>query len=219
MRKICAACGLIALAGLAQGCGGTQGRNLVITEVGKKQVELFLNEPSGESLTLGGSYRLSVSTATGGSQSVNLGAFGGPLAGGTFLMVWEEGGYTGPPMAAPFSGGQQGPVPGIKVAADFFGDIDSVPSEIRLTGTRNRASNVIAIFPVFTTDQLDDVVRFGTPVANRPATGGSFAPDETLPNPTGSLSLQRRWGAGGPTDSNAEGDWTQSPTSWGVPTP
>lgn len=203
------------------GCTTAQ-RNLKLSEVGKRQVEIHLDEPSSERLRLGNGMRLQVRSNTNGTIETNeigLGALSQPVQGSSFIIVWEDGSYTGPPVAEDFQGGQQGAVPGIKVADDFFGDIDSRPSEIRLVGERNRVSGLLVIFPMFTTDTVDDVVRFGQPSSDRPNTGGTFVSSGALDNPSGSLSLQRRWGSGGPVDNNSEADWLQQFTSWGVPTP
>lgn len=203
------------------GCTTAQ-RSLKLSEVGKRQVEIYLDEPSSEQLRLGDGMRLQVRTDTNGTIETNeigLGALSQPVQGSGFVIVWEDGSYSGPPVAEDFPSGQQGAVPGIKVADDFFGDIGSRPSEIRLVGERNRVSGLLVIFPMFTTDTVDDVVRFGQPPSDRPNTGGTFVSSGTLDNFSGSASLQRQWGGGGPVDNDAEADWLKQLTSWGVPTP
>lgn len=117
------------------------------------------------------------------------------------------------------SGGQQGTVPGIKVATGFMGDIRSSQGEVRLAGSRNRVSGLLAIFPLFTKDVVDDVVRFGLPQVDRPETGGDFIADGSLGNPTGSAHLQRRWNGAAPLDTDHETDWLGFGQSWGAPTP
>lgn len=209
----------LALVALLAGCSGTEQRKLRITEVGTNRIEIYLDEVATRALTLGNGYQLRIDTSTGAPSAIDLGAFGGSMAGGSFLIVWEDGNHSGPPVAAPFSGGQLGIVPGIKVESGFMGAIRSAPSEVRLTGSRNRASGLLVIIPLFTKDVVDDVVRFGLPSADRPATGGTFTPDSTLGNPSGSVHLQRRWGAAGPVDTDSESDWVLSGQSWGVPTP
>ena len=215
--KVCigvAACVLLA------GCDGTQTRKLLLTEVGKTSVELYLDEPTTRSITLGSGYRLAVSTSTGTANVVDLGTFGGALQGGSFFMVWEEGGYTGAPVAADFSGGLLGAVPGIKVAAGFMSGFDAAPSEARLLGQRNVFSRLIIIIPFFRTDVIDDVVRFGSPEADRPASGGTYGSNGSLGNPSGSVHLQRGWtGAGAPQDNDDEMDWILHGQSWGARTP
>jgi len=105
------------------------------------------------------------------------------------------------------------------VEDNFFDGIDASPSEVRITGSRNRVSGLLIILPRFTTDRVEDVVRFGQPSADRPRTGGRFASDGSLSYPTGSGSLQRRWGAGGPVDTDAESDCGWGFNNWGPPTP
>lgn len=127
---------------LAAGCLAER-RGLTLTEVGKRQVELMLAETAGRRITLGNGYKLTVRTSTGYVNRVELGVFDDSLGSGEFVMVWEQNGYTGSPVAEPFPSGQQGTVPGIKVADNFFGEIDDYPSEIRLSGQQNRVSNPI----------------------------------------------------------------------------
>lgn len=204
----------------ATGCAGTQARGLLVTEVGRRAIELTFDEPTGTTLTLGGGYTLSLRTGTDPVRSVGLGNFGQSIPAGGFFMVWAPTGYSGPVVAESFPSGQQGPVPGIKVPSSFFDGINNSPGEVRLSGTRNRASGLIVIIPVFTEDSIDDVVRFGLPVSDRPTSGGRFRSDGTIGNPSGSTSLARRWGASGPLDSDEESDWLDaSLTSWGVRTP
>jgi hypothetical protein len=214
--------GLLAvLAFGAAGCS-TLDRNLKLTEVGKRQVEIFMDEAAAERLTLGDDMRLMVSWYDGGSvqtREIGLGALGRPVPGGSFVVVWEGGAYQGPPVGEDFLGGRMGSVAGIKVAGDFFGGIDAHPSEVRITGSRNRVSGLLIILPRFTTDRVEDVVRFGLPTTDRPATGGRFASDGSLGFPTGSASNQRRWSGGRPADTDAESDWMWGISSWGAPTP
>jgi hypothetical protein len=201
-------------------CNSTQTRNLKISEVGKRNVELYLDEPTNKSLTTGGSFVLSVATSDGTRKAVDLGLLRAPIRGGEFAMIFAESGYQGPPVAADFTGGQTGIVPGIRVASDFFGDIDMQASELRLRGSRNRVSSLIVIIPQFTRDDLNDVVRFGTPVPDRPRSGGTFRDTGALANPAGSTSAQRHWGASAPIDTDSEDDWVIVwPPNWGVRTP
>jgi hypothetical protein len=184
--------------------------NLKLTEVGKRRVEMFMAEDPAKSLALDGAV-LSWTGHGGHGDRVDLGALGRRLAGGEFLIVWEESGYPGPPVAQDFVGGLQ-TVPGIKVREGFFAMVDAVPGEILVAGDRLQVA-------VLTTHKVNDVVRFGIPVADRPATGGTFRSDGSLPNPTGSASPQRRWGASGPQDQDEETDWIWGVSSWGVRTP
>jgi hypothetical protein len=97
---------------------------------------------------------------------------------------------------------------------------DAAPSEARLLGQRNVFSRLIVVIPFFRTDVIDDVVRFGTPEADRPASGGTYQSNGTLGNPSGSTHLQRSWAAAGaPQDSDQEADWILYGQSWGTRTP
>jgi hypothetical protein len=208
---------------MVTGCTGTKNRHLLVTEVGTTALELYLDEPSTNSMTLGSGYVLTLKSAMGASNSIDLGTFGGNMAGGSFLIVWEDGNYQGPPVAEQFSGGQTGAVPGIKIAHGLLTDLRTLPSEVRLSGTHNHVSGLLAIFPLFGSDVIDDVVRFGDPATDRPDTGGTFVASPGNPilvQPTGSVHLQRRWnGTVGPIDTDHETDWQQLGQSWGVPTP
>ncbi len=203
---------------LSTGCQGTRTRNLKITEVGRRVVEMVNDEPSG-SITMGGGYRLLFQTSTGTTSAVDLGLHTAPIPAGGYFAVWSQSGYSGPIVAEAFAGGQQGAVPGIKVPSSFFSDSDVAACEVRLTGSRSVVSQLILVIPLFSTHRIDDVVRFGQPPGDRPVTGGSWTDAGTLNNPSGSTSLARFFNAGRPTDTDHESDWRdQGPTSWGVPT-
>lgn len=188
-------------------------RDLRLTEVGKRAVELYLDEPADNRLTLV-DHRLIVHTSDGGSAEIDLGALGRSLAGGEFLIVWEESGYNGTPVAEDYQGGVSGAVPGIKVANNFFLDMgDAAAAEVRLAGRHERG---------WITDRVDDCIRFGDP-AQRPRTGGSLDENASPPlnPPGGSATLKRWWGAstGAPVDNDQETDWTLNfGHTWGAPT-
>ena len=211
---------LACVSAIASGCAVTRAdRNLVITEVAKDQVELYLDEPADRALLLDEGMLLTVTSSSGNSASVNFKAFDDTLPGGGFLILWEGGGYDGPPVREDYSGGQQGAVPGLKVSKRFFDELDEFPSEVRLHGKHSRTTGIIVVFPRITEDRLDDVVRFGTPEGVRPQTGGQFLATGALGFPTGSVSLQRRWDSGAPVDLDQEDDWKHYGESLGVPTP
>jgi hypothetical protein len=201
----CAVLGFV----VASGCGVH--RDLRITEVGNDMIELYLDEPGGNRLSLDDAV-LSFTTSGGKTNSLDLGAFGQAMTGGTFLIVWEDSSYRGAPVAQDFSGGQLGAVPGIKVARNFFDDMDSAAaSEVILRGRHSRGT---------ITDLTDDCVRFGDPM-QRVRTGGTFHENDTITNPPGgSASIQRRFdqNTGAPIDTDSEADWVQQFTSWGVAT-
>lgn len=222
-RQVLASGFAILAIGMLAGCTGTQQRHLLVSEVASNALELYLNEPASNQLTLGAGYYLTFSSGTAAPNSIDLSVFGGNMAGGTFLVIWEESGYQGAPVAEQFSRGQTGRVPGIKVADGVLDGFRTAPSEVRLTGTHNRVSGLLAIFPLFKTDTIDDVVRFGLPETGRPSSGGTFvmaSGTDLLPNPSGSVHLQRKWnGTSGPLDTDSETDWVGFGQSWGVPTP
>ena len=198
--------GLLVLA--TSGCTRTWG--LKVTEVGKRAVELYMAEPSTNSPSLT-NWRLKWEGDGGHGSSVRLSTLGRDLNGGEFLVIWEDGSYSGAPVAQPYTQGQLPSVPGIKVAAGFFDQIDNVPSAVRVHGSRTN------IF--LGTHEVDDLVRFGQPLGDRPDIGGSFNDNGSLGSPSGSSSLQRKWN-GGPKDVDGEGDW-KGPlfTNFGQPTP
>ena len=219
-RTLQNACLLAGTAVLASSCAATHTeRHLVITEVGTQQIELYLNEPPNEILRLGQGMVLTVTTTSGTSSELDFGTYDHTLPGSTFLMIWEEAGYNGPPVRQDFPRGQTGHVPGLKVRQGFFNDLDSSPAEVRLKGQHVRTTSGIAPFSRRTVENVRDVVRFGTPHADRPATGGTFHAKGTLGAPTAAVSLHRLWSVGVPLDRNDEDDWKHSPTSWGAPTP
>lgn len=215
----------LALAPLLAACvsGPTLDRRLLLTEVSTNEVELHLDEDSTRQLNLGDGLKLVVRTDDGAGNvdttTLGLGAGEQSIPGGGFFIVWEDGSYQGPPVAEPFSRGQQGFVPGIKVRAGLLTGLGSRPTEVRLTGSRNRITRLIVLFPETTTDRIDDVVRFGAPLAERPMSGGVFQDDGSLDNPSGSNSVQRAFSSGDPVDTNSESDWARGGSSWGVPTP
>ena len=87
-RTLLCACLLAATVALASGCAMTHvERNLIISEVGKKQVELYLDEPAGEILRLGQGMVLTVTTAAGNSSELDFGTYAHTMPGGTFLMI------------------------------------------------------------------------------------------------------------------------------------
>ncbi len=199
---------LIISLGVITAC--TKNWPLQITEVGKYEVELRLDRPSSEALSLRG-MTLTWEGQNGVVGTVDLGLFPGTLVGGNFMIVWEDAGHSGAPEAARYSGGRNGYVDGIKVPAGFFNSIDTGAGMVSVSGSRTNALVV--------THRVSDLVRFGSPTTNRPAGRGSFADTGVLGPPTGSAGPQRRWNSGSPVDTNSEDDWTYGVNSWGVETP
>jgi hypothetical protein len=190
---------IIALAGSA-GC--TAHPRLKLTEVAGGTVELYLDRQDQFNLSR---LSLKVETATGYSNSFNL---LGTMPGRSYLVIFEEVGYTGQPASAtyvdPFSSIQ---CSGIKVAENFFGwNLGGTSFAFRLSGDSGRGPGGIpGLF--FSRWEVDDVVTFGT--RPRPAVGGNFTEDTTapisLPVPPGTVS--RTWGPNGPIDNDLESDW------------
>ena len=165
---------LLALSVLSTACitGPKLDRRLLLTEVSNNEVELYLDEDPSRSLILDNGFKLGVRTDDGAgnqtSTSLGLGAGGQSIQGGSFFIIWEESGYQGGPVAEPFPSGQLGAVPGIKVATGFLAGVRDFPAEIRLSGSHDRITRLIVLFPETTTDVIDDVVRCGTPSRNAP---------------------------------------------------
>jgi len=200
-----------------------QDRGLKITEVHETRIELYVDEPAGKKLHIGGNMRVWTKTNDGNNvqtHAVNLSVSDATLDAGTFFVIWEDRNYQGPPVKEDFQGGIGGAVPGIKVARNTLGELDDFPSEVGLTGIRSRVSRMIVLLPEFTEDRVSDVVRFGLPQGDRPVSqgGGAFQANGTLDNPTGSTSIQRIWSGGKPTDNDQESDWKRALPSWGAPT-
>jgi hypothetical protein len=195
---------------------------LEVKQVGNREVELYLNQPASDSFYLGGmtlSWEGHAVVPAGSAPGpavaprgqVDLSVLGTNLNGGQFLIVWEDRGYTGSPVAARFSRGQLGYVAGIKVPAGFFDMIDQVPAIVRVSGSRTDA--------LIVTHKVSDMVCFGLPAADRPSDCASFTTTGQIPNPTGSGGPQRKWNGTDPVDTDSEDDWKFGVNAWGVPTP
>lgn len=174
---------------------------LKITEVAGGTVELYLDESRSQNLDR---LSLQVETGAGYSESASL---VGTMPGESFLVVFEEIGYSGGPVAAtysdPFTGDR---CSGIKMAENTFGwNQGGTSFAFRLSGRSSRVGGLAGLFQ--RRWQIDDVVTFGT--RPRPSIGGSFTEDTTvpvgLPVPPGSVS--RSWAAGAPIDNDLESDW------------
>lgn len=202
---------VVIVASLAAGCGGAN-RNLKITEVHEKHVELYLDEPADQRLTLQ-NVKLRWLTKSPSSMpsggALDLGR-AGSLRGGRYFVVWEDDAYDGDPIAQQFAAS----VPGIKVPGGFFpayGDaaivsigVDGAPPRPLLLGR----------------DRVSDVVRFG-PIP-RPEPFGTFHPDASLAarKPAGNRSISRAFAPdGAPVDTDSESDWVVRFASPGAPTP
>jgi hypothetical protein len=227
-KKVLVLCLATSVLGALAGCS-RQHRSLLVTEIGTTEFELYLNEEPSRRLTLGNGLVLSLTSATGAppaptvTSSIDLGAFGADMVGGSFLVIWQDGNYQGPPVAAEYIGGQAGRVPGIKVGQNTLNAVRMNPGEVRLSGSQNRFDGLLAIIPLWATDTIDDVVRYGRPKTDRPATGGAFtdASMEILGNPLGAIHLQRKWDPATAMviDTDHEDDWEFVGQSIGAATP
>jgi len=202
--RFLAVCPLLALAGC------TKTWDVQLTEVGKHNVELYLNAPAGESFSLRG-MKLTWAIQGGGGGEIDLGVLPDPLNAGEFLVVWERNGYAGPPVAEDYVSGAPGPVKGIKVADNLFDTLDTLPAMVQVEGVRSEA--------LLVRHKAADGVRFGMPVADRPQVGPLFTDDGSLFSPTGAGSVQRVFSGGAPRDTNHESDWKNYANSFGAPTP
>jgi hypothetical protein len=201
---------LIALLGM-NGC--TVHRDLRLTEVGPDQVELYLNEVAQNRLDLTG-HVLEFRHSDGTTGQIPL---SGTMAGGEFLVIWEDSNHRGTPSAAPYTGGQLRSVPGIKVGRNTLPDYQTSlqPTEAgayRVSGTHRRG---------WVTDKTDDVLKCGSPTTRPTLPGGTFHEDGSLNTvvPQGSFPLSRRWSNGSLVDTDSESDWKRFAPNLGVPTP
>ena len=205
MRKLSSALILGVLVLAVSGCTRVWG--LKVTEVGKREVELFLDEPDALQLT---GFSLTWEGDGGQAGTIALPALASPMPAGTFLVVWEQSGYNDVPVEEAFTTGPIASVPGIKVRGGFFSQIDNAGSVVYIRGSRGS----------FVRHKVRDTVKFGP--GNRPASGAdAFTEDGTLGSPSGSVSVQRRWDGSAPKDTDKESDWTKPfiGENWGAPTP
>jgi hypothetical protein len=196
----------------------TVNRELLITEVGLKAVELHLAEPANNVLGLGDVF-LEYKNSNGDTGRVEL---SGQMPGGGYLIVFEDANHMGNPVAASYSNFSGRSVPGLMVRNGFFGNMQLGQSlSFRVSGRHFR---LVALFPVW--DRVDDVVLFGP--QPRPAIGGVFLEDGSLANdfprpPASNQSPQDTVSRGFPNgtaqDANAERDWRTRPDSFGRATP
>jgi hypothetical protein len=203
---------LLAISSLSQ-VACERNRKLKVTEIGANRVEILLDEPFSNQLNLTNmKFRWTAkepnAQATSGEVPLDI---VGSLSGGTFLVIYEDAGYNGPPVSQPFHNS-----PGIKVENGFFPGYGNNPGvSMQVDGTNSGT----AVLFVPATDTVNDVVRFGpTP---RPPLAGSFREDGSLTGekPRGTESVSRQFSANGPVDTDSETDWARKPESIGVPNP
>jgi hypothetical protein len=207
-------------------CACTQNRRLWISEAGAQRLELYLDEPSTNTLALGGQTLDWVAIDPSGMNSPHSGsiALAGKLDGGGFVVLFED--PSGPPGGASpgfvddfFSRSRAG----LAVATDALGPTDSALAyAFRVHGHEFRY-----IFPFFYTyDDTDDTVRFGPP--GRPNIGGAFMEDGSLQPVTRTPTVMQTKGrtirrktnpnlaVDTPVDRDKEADWQTDDESWGT---
>ncbi len=211
---------LCLLIGAALMSGCTANRKLKITEVGLKEVELYLDEPADHVLSLR-DHKLRFMRSDGHTAEVEL---FGMLDGGAFLIVWEQQGYTGASVDEDYRNYNDEIVRGIKVPEGFFGPPQAGATYAYRVVGRNPRRRVLFI-P--TTDKTNDVVKFGpydpmdALIPPRPDIGGAFGEDGSVPDDRTPRSLikartiARRWGSGGLQASDVEADWKDKNESFG----
>lgn len=207
---------LCACALLLSAC--TVNRELLITEVGLKAVELHLAEPRSNVLGLSDLF-LEYKNSNGDTGRVEL---QGSIPGEGFLIVFEDPNHMGNPVAASYSNFFGRSVPGLMVQNGFFGNMQLGQSlSFRVSGKHFR---LVAFFPVW--DRVDDVVLFGP--QPRPAIGGVFLENRSLgndfPRPAASNqspqdTVSRRFPGGTAEDTNEEQNWRTRADSFGAATP
>ncbi|MDQ3697939.1 MAG: hypothetical protein M3373_07935 [Gemmatimonadota bacterium] len=204
--------------------GCSRDRELLMTEWFPEVVELYLDEPAGSTLDLS-HYSMSVNAKQDlipnvaepdYSNSVRL---VGTISGGSYLVVFEEFGYTGPPVAGTYTDPvSMRQIPGIKVGEGFFGwNLGGASTSLRVSGVSRGPGGIAGIF--YTRQRVDDVLKIGG--RPRPSIGGDFIEDTPafLPLPLAPQTLGRKWGPTGPIDNDLESDWRAGPRTFGGPTP
>ena len=205
-----APCVALVLASLALGGCGVN-RKLKITEVQPNQIELYLDEPTGNRLDLTNmklKWATNKMNANPASGEINLG-IAGAIRGGQFFMIYEYSGHTGAPIARNF----QANIPGIALEPGYFPGYSDEPGiSIGVTGRHRRSVFLIE-------DKVSDGVTFGAPP--RPAAYSSFTETHSLDmeKPSGSTSINRAFNGSTPVDTNSESDWSAGPQSPGVANP
>ncbi|MBZ4417511.1 hypothetical protein [Myxococcus sp. RHSTA-1-4] len=213
------AVGVLLLVALA-GC--TQRRGLVITEWFPEVVELYLDEPASETLDLS-PFSIQVRARQDLNPNVdepdyaNQAGLLGTMSGGSYLVIFEEFGYSGPPVSSTYTDPVTArQVPGIKVAEGFFGwNLGGASTSLRISGVTRGPGGIAGLFHV--RQSVDDVLLLGG--RPRPSIGGDFTEDtpSPVPLPLAPQTMGRKWGPGGPLDNDVESDWRAGPRTFGEP--
>ena len=204
-------------------CACTQQRKLWISEVGAQRLEVYLDEPTTNTLALAGQTLEWTALDPNGATVSGSIRLSGQLAGGGLLVLFED--PTGPP-----GGSTPGFVDdffhrsraGLAVAPAALGPIDpALAYSFRVHGHKFRY-----VFPFFYTyDDTDDVVRFGP--SPRPNNGGTFSEDNSLQpvdrtptmGQTKGRTIRRKTNPNlqpdTPVDRDREADWQTDDESWG----
>jgi hypothetical protein len=194
-------------------------RRLLITEWRPETVEIYLDEIPGRTLDLA-DYAIAVKAKVDLIRDVDEPDYEaranlvGNISGGEFLILFEEFGYSGPPITGTFTDPRTGsPVPGIKLPENFFG------------WNRGGASTALRLSGQGRDGVVDDLMLIGD--RPRPSLGGSFIEDTSsamrLPLPPGpggsqTRTLSRKWNSQHPVDNDKESDWRiDRVSSWGRP--
>jgi len=207
-------------------CACTQNRKLWISEVGAQRLELYLDEPNGNALALGGQTLDWVAVDPMGVNAPQSGSIdlSGSIPGGGFVVLFED--PSGPAVGstpATVNDFLNRPVPGLAVAPSALGPTDpALGYAFRVHGHEFRY-----VFPFFYTyDDTDDTVRFGPP--GRPNIGGTFTEDGSLQpvnrtptvRQTKGRTIRRKTtspnGVDIPVDRDREADWQTDDESWGT---
>jgi hypothetical protein len=192
---------------------------LLITEWRPETVEIYLDEIPGRTLDLA-DYAIAVKAKVDLIRDVDEPDYEaranlvGNISGGEFLILFEEFGYSGPPITGTFTDPRTGsPVPGIKLPENFFG------------WNRGGASTALRLSGQGRDGVVDDLMLIGD--RPRPSLGGSFIEDTSsamrLPLPPGpggsqTRTLSRKWNSQHPVDNDKESDWRiDRVSSWGRP--
>lgn len=217
-RKTKMAWGVLALALAASGCISSP--DLLLTEIGLKEVEIYNAEPGGP-MDIDG-VMLYYAATDGTEASIRL---FGQLDSGAFLVVWEDDNHTGAPVASFYRNYNNQTVKGIKVEAGTFGT--PAPDDGFAYLLKRRRTG----FPnfIYTKETIEDVCRFGawdpnaTPPVERPTLGSNAFTDtgalvgdvRTETTQIKAKTIQRRWRSGVPRDGNSEDDWSLRNESYG----
>ena len=206
MNKSSIVLSAVALA-LVSGCAVY--RDLRITEVGFREVEIYLDEPADHTLAL----QDHVFSYIGSGGETNEFELFGSLDGGEFIVIWEDPHSADAPSAADYYNFDNRYVRGIRVPTGFFGTQTNTQSYAYRVHGRHKRGTI--------TDKVDDVVKFGP--SPRPSIGGVFTETMGLTNATRTVrdgvikaeTVSRFWRAEGLVENDREDDWRMRRETFG----